>query len=197
MTTKALVIDISVVEKIIATIEKAVSEVPKTNETYLQFPEERVSRIIMSASFKSAAYSTTLALPPGPLGVLTIIPDLYLIWKIQAQMVADIAGVYGRDCNLTKEHMIYCLFKQVVFQIARDVAVRFGTRMLVKSISSGMMKQIFRKIGINIAKKSANRAVSKWIPVIGVLGAGAYSFYDTKTVGENARELFKELSVCA
>lgn len=186
-----------VIQKITDILEEMVTDIPQTNEKYLQFPEERVNEIIMSASLKSAAYSGALAVPPGPYGFLTILPDLYGVWRIQAQMVVDIAGVYGRDCNLTKEHMIYCLFKQAVSQFLRDVIVRCGTKIIVKSITKGMMKQILRKIGIHVTGKSAGRAVSRWMPVIGIIGAGGYSFYDTRNVGKNARELFNQSIACA
>lgn len=36
---------------------------------------------------------------PGPLGLLTILPDMYAIWRVQAQLVADIAAVYGKTGN--------------------------------------------------------------------------------------------------
>jgi len=53
----------------------------------------------------------TLALPPGPLGWMTILPEMVGVWKIQAQMVADIAALYGKTATLTQEQMLYCLFK--------------------------------------------------------------------------------------
>jgi hypothetical protein len=37
-----------------------------------------------------------MALPPGPLGLATVIPDLLAIWKLQQQLVADIAAVFGK-----------------------------------------------------------------------------------------------------
>ena len=45
-------------------------------------------------------------MPPGPLGWLTIAPELLAVWKIQAQMVSDLAGVYGKAATLTREHMV-------------------------------------------------------------------------------------------
>ncbi len=73
-----------------------------------------------------AVLSGSLALPPGPFGMLTVLPDLYLIWKTQRQMVADIFALYGRTAELTRMHMLYCLFRHAASQVLRDVAVRTG-----------------------------------------------------------------------
>ena len=81
---------------------------------------------------RAAALSGTLALPPGILGMLTVLPDLVAIWRIQAQLVADIAGLYGRNMQLTRTHMLYCLFRHATSHVARDVAVRAGQRLVVQ-----------------------------------------------------------------
>ena len=78
--------------------------------------------------------SGSLALPPGPLGFMTLLPDLYLIWQTQRQMVADIFGVYGRSAELTRTHMLYCLFRHAASQVLRDVAVRGGQRMVIRQL---------------------------------------------------------------
>ena len=57
-------------------------------------------------------------------GMLTVLPDLIAIWRIQAQMVSDIAGLYGKEVALTRAHMVYCLFRHATTQVARDVVVR-------------------------------------------------------------------------
>lgn len=72
--------------------------------------KKRSQQIAMLAGAQAATVSGTLALPPGPLGMLTIVPDLLAVWKIQAQMVADIAGAFGKNAHLSQEQMLYCLF---------------------------------------------------------------------------------------
>jgi len=58
-------------------------------------PYERSKEITQKACAKAAAVSGSLALPVGPLGMLTVLPDLVIVWRIQAQMVADIAVAFG------------------------------------------------------------------------------------------------------
>ncbi len=62
----------------------------------------RRGRLARDAAQKAALVSGSLALPPGPLGMLTVLPDLLLIWKLQRQMVADIFALHGRTAELTR-----------------------------------------------------------------------------------------------
>ena len=74
-----------------------------------------------------------------------MLPDLYLIWKTQRQMVADIFGVYGRTAELTRTHMLYCLFRHAASHVLRDVAVRGGQRMIIRQLSGGRAAQRARQ----------------------------------------------------
>jgi len=192
MTNSLVLKNESTTEKIISLLENIVFVIPQTSEKPLINPKKRVAEIISSSARNAAFVSAGLAIPPGPFGIITILPDLYLIWKIQAQMVADIAGVHGKNCNLTKEHMIYCLFKQAGANAIKEMYVKCGSKIVVKSLSHSAVKQLLKKIGINISGKSAGKAASRWLPVIGALGIAFYSYNETKTVGLNASQLFNQ-----
>lgn len=98
--------------KLYKALERLISNIPTTDENASKDAHARAHSIVNAAAAKAAFVSGGLALPPGPLGFATIIPDLIAIWKIQAQMVADIAGAFGKTACLTREQMLYCLFKQ-------------------------------------------------------------------------------------
>ena len=85
--------------------------VPATAEPASETPGARCRAIIRGAALKAAGVSGALALPPGPWGMLTVLPDLIMVWQMQAQMVADIAGAYGQTALLSPEQMLYCLFR--------------------------------------------------------------------------------------
>jgi hypothetical protein len=172
-------------------IERFISKVPKTDEPKSKRPKDRARFIANTAAAKAAAVSAGLALPPGPLGILTIVPDLLAIWKIQAQMVADIAGTFGKKAYLTREQMLYCLFKHAAAQAVRDLVVRTGERILVRRVSLRTMQGIVKKIAPRITQRLIGKAISRWFPLLGALGVGAYAFYDTAQVGNTAIDLFK------
>src|SRR5215510_12897183 len=87
------------VRRLLDAIERTLTEIPQTDEPRSLSPEERAREIARKAAIKAAMLSGGLALPPGPLGLMTIIPDLVGIWKIQAQMVADMAAAFGQQAS--------------------------------------------------------------------------------------------------
>ncbi|WP_395703112.1 EcsC family protein [Aquabacterium sp.] len=143
------------------------------------------------AAARAALAAGSLALPPGPLGWLTVLPELLTVWKIQSQMVADIAAIYGRSATLNREQMLYCLFKHAASQALRDLVVRAGERWLVRKASAGLLKTIARRIGARWTERAVGRGVSRWLPVIGAVGVGAYAYYDTAQVAATAIGLFE------
>ena len=133
----------------------------------------------------------SLALPPGLLGWLTILPELVVVWKIQSQMVADIAGIYGKEACLTREQMIYCLFRHTAAQAVRDLIVRVGQRYLVQRVSLRALQSVAERVGMRITQQAIGKGISRWLPVVGALGVGAYAYYDTGQVARTAIELFR------
>lgn len=145
----------------------------------------------LQASAKAALVSGTLALPPGPLGMLTILPDLLAIWTVQRQLVADIAAAHGKSAQLGPSEMIYCLFRHAASQAVRDVVVRVGERFLVRRGSLRVIQRVLRRVGVSVTERTAGRAVSRWLPVVGAVGIGGYAFYDTTQVGKTAATFFQ------
>lgn len=186
----------SVVDQIASALMQVVSKIPGSDEKEDDSPEAKARSLILNASCKAATVSGTLALPPGPLGMLTILPDLMAIWNIQRQLVADIAAVYGKAAILERQQMIYCLFKHAAGQVVRDVVVRVGERFLVREATLKTVQQVLRRVGVSISQRAAGRALSRWLPVIGAVGIGGYAFYDTSQVGKTSMAFFaKEIVI--
>jgi hypothetical protein len=169
-----------------------VARVPKPRRGTSATPQDAARGVASEAAAKAALAASSFALPPGAIGWLTLVPDLIVIWRIQAQMVADIGGCYGKSGLLGREQMLYCLFRHTAAQAVRDLVVRTGGRMLIQSVTSGALQAIARKIGMNVAKKGAAKAIARWVPVIGAVGVGAYAYYDTAQVAKTAMEFFEK-----
>ena len=152
--------------RLVEAILKLLAKVPDTRRHGERMPAMAAREISRRAAAKAAVTAGSLAMPPGPLAWLTIVPELVAVWKIQAQMVSDLAAVYGKTASLTKEHMVYCLFRHTAAQALRDVAVR-------------------------VAQRSVRGAMARWLPVAGAVGVGAYAYFDTSQVGSTAIELFR------
>jgi hypothetical protein len=162
------------------------SEIPTTAEPLNSSPAERARHIASAAARKACTISGALALPPGPAGLVTILPDLVSVWRVQAQMIADIAGAFGKSAALSREQMIYCLFKHTAAQAVRDLVVRVGGRYLVRRASVRVVQGVATKVGVKVSQRAIATSVSRWLPVVGVVGVAGYSYYDTAQVGATA-----------
>jgi hypothetical protein len=167
------------------------SHIPATSEPHGTSPVTRARVIAKAAARKTATVSGSLSLPPGPVGWLTIIPDLTMVWKIQSQMVADIAGAFGQETALGQEQMLYCLFRHAAAHSVRGMAVRAGERLLIKRGPIVAVETAVRKIGLPIARRVAGRGISRWLPVIGAAGVAGYAYFDTMRVAATTIELFR------
>jgi hypothetical protein len=142
------------------------------------------------AAQRAALTAGSLALPPGPLGWLTLLPELIAIWKIQGQMVSDIAAAYGQQANLGREQMLWCLFRHTAAQAFRDLVVRMGDRLVFRRMSHTVAQRVARQVGVKLTRRTVSEGISRWLPVVGALGVGAYAYYDTGQVANTAIALF-------
>lgn len=171
-------------------LSRVLLDIPSSKEVRAADPLSRSRHLRTAAAKKAAKISAALALPPGPAGLLTIVPDLMAIWRVQSSLVADIASTYGQRATLTKESMVYCLFKHGGAALVRDLLVRVGERVVIRGTTVRVMQQMLSRIGVHVSQRVVGRAVSRWVPVAGAIGVGAYAYFDTKKVGDNAIELF-------
>jgi hypothetical protein len=168
-----------------------VSQIPDSKLHSQRNPETEARRLAHRAAQRAALTAGTLALPPGPLGWLTILPELVSIWKIQAQLVSDIAAVYGRHAELGREQMLWCLFRHTSAQAFRDLVVRLGDRLIFRRLSYGVIERIAKQLGVKITQRALGEGLSRWMPVIGAIGVGGYAYYDTRQVAATTIAMLK------
>lgn len=177
-------------------ILRFIGKIPHTNKLESRDPVKSSRDLASKAAAKAALTAGSLALPPGPLGLLTILPELTAVWKIQAQLVADIAAIYGKQAFLTREQMLYCLFRHSAAHVFRDLVIRVGERVLIRRASLRVVQTIAQKIGIRITQRIIGKGITRWLPVVGAVGVGAYAYFDTSQVAATTIALFeKELEI--
>jgi hypothetical protein len=184
---------------VVDALENIVAGVPATRERAVEAPAAAARRLARQAATRAAAVSGTLALPPGILGLLTVLPDLVAIWRIQAQLVADIAGLYGKEMQLTRTHLVYCLFRHAATHVARDFAVRAGERFVIRQASSGALRSAVGSVGMSLTQRVAGTTASRWLPVVGAVAVAGYAYFDTMQVAKTAVKMLevKTLEVAA
>ncbi len=181
-------------QRIAEAILDYVGQTPATTEHKSKKPESRARVLARTAARQAAVMAGSLSLPPGPLGWLTVLPELRSLWKLQTQMVADIAGCYGKTADLNREEMLYCVFRHTDPQAVRDLVAQIGKRFVVQRAARPDAQSVALKIGMHLSQRLLGRGLSRWLPVVGALGAGAYAYYDTWQVAGTAIEFFTGVS---
>ena len=149
-----------------------ISRIPASSEDLVVDAATRARHLTTTAALKAATISGSLALPPGPLGL-----------------------VHGKTAFLTQEAMAWCLFRHAAAQAVRDVVTRVGERVVVNRISLRAMETVLTKVGVTTTRRVLEKGAARFIPVVGALGVAAYAYYDTGRVGHAAIDLFdKEIS---
>lgn len=173
-------------------ILELVMKVPPSAEAVQEHPAQRAQTIARTAARQASLLAGSLSLPVGVWGWVTVLPEMVGVWKLQAQMVADIAAVYGQHHRLRREHLLYCLFKQLSAQLFRDLAVRMGERVVVRPTTQKMLQLLVQKLGVTLAGAALRKGVSRFVPLLGALSVGAYAYYDTLQVAHNTTTLFED-----
>lgn len=168
-----------------------VSQVPGSKVGDSSNPAAEARQLANRAAQRAALTAGSLALPPGPLGWLTLLPELIAIWKIQGQLVSDIAAAYGRHTTLGREQMLWCLFRHTAAQAFRDLVVQMGDRLIFRQMSHTVAQRVANQVGVKLTRRTLGKGLSRWLPVIGALGVGAYAYYDTAQVASTAIAMFE------
>lgn len=179
-----------VASRVSGAILDLVAAIPVSAEPHSSTPQTRATELSEQAARTTAKISGLAAMAPGPLGLLTLLPDLIAMWRIQSQLVSDIASVYGKTASLGKEHMLWCLFKHSAAQAFRDVAFRAGERYLIRPLSLMAVRKLTGAIGVKISQRALGKVVARFLPLVGAAGVAGYAYYDTKKVGAAAIDIF-------
>jgi hypothetical protein len=86
---------------------------------------------------------------------------------------------------------MWCLFRHTAAQAFRDLVIRVGDRLVFRRMSWGVAERVAKQIGIKLTQRTLSKGASRWLPVIGALGVGAYAYYDTGQVARTAIAMFE------
>lgn len=179
-----------VVQRVGDAVRSFVAAIPVSSEPAASVPGTRSAELCETAARTTAKISGLAAMAPGPLGLLTVLPDIIAMWRIQSQLVSDIAAVYGKTGNLSKEHMLWCVFKHSAAHTFRDVAYRVAERFLIEPLSMHALRKLTQVIGVKLSQRTAGEAIARFLPLVGAAVIAGYAYYDTKKVGAAAIDIF-------
>jgi len=79
-------------------------------------------------------------------------------------------------------------------QVARDVLVRAGQRVIVQQLSVGAIGGLLKTVGVSVTQRVAGTAASRWVPLAGAAAVGAYAYWDTMQVAKSTYRLLASSS---
>jgi hypothetical protein len=179
--------------RIAQTILDAIAHIPDTDERKSRTPRQQARKIASAAAAKAGLSAGALATPPGFAGMLTLIPELLTVWRVQTKMIADIAAIYGQTPKLTREQMLYCLFRATAPTAVGALVVMIGESVLVRRTTLRAIQKIAEKVGIKVTRTLLGRSIARWLPLVGALGVGAYTYFETGRVAQTAIDLFEKV----
>jgi hypothetical protein len=170
---------------------EVVSTLPKPRVRKRSDPEAAARQLAAAAALKAALAAGALALPTGVLGWLALLPQLRAVWRIQAQLVVDIAALHGHRGPPTQEQMLHCLFQHRTARAMQALASGMGDRLLATSVSGRVLQLIAQRLAVRLTRAVVGRRMARLLPLAGAVGIGAYAYFETARVASTATALFQ------
>lgn len=188
--------------------EKATSDIPGLDSaqelaaSYLKEEgslREQIDSLIRWQNAKSATsgFITNLG---GLITLPVAIPANFVsVIYIQVRMIAAIAKMCGYDLKDDRVRtLVYVsLCGSAVKDLFKDIGVQFGTKltaeMIKKYVSAEVLKAINKAVGFKLLTKAGEKGtinLTKAVPLVGGVIAGALDGFTTNVVGNTARDIF-------
>lgn len=153
-------------------------------------PDEILFPLIRKYCLQTAAVSAFSSVPAGAAGIMTVFPEVFALLKLQSRMVKDIAAVYGKDKSLSKEVMLYCIFKKSGSNLFERFIRMSSSRVIVRPVSIRTFADFLQKSSPRLAGKFFGKGLSRILPWAGFVFGGAAGYLDTRIVAITSINLF-------
>jgi hypothetical protein len=145
--------------------------------------------MIDEAARKAFKISTALGLIPGPIGFVSIIPEVVALTKLQINLIYRIARHYNRR-ETVDEEIILLILANVMGVAGGEALIRkAGAALVIKSANTRAVRALARRIGTRIIDRAAEKAIGRWIPLLTAPLFGYFSRSLTRRIGMEANRL--------
>lgn len=177
-----------VTEERLTWFEKIISSLLSSSDdgSPVTYPEEMIHK----AAQRAFKISTALGLVPGPIGMVTILPEVAALAKLQINLVYRIARYHHKQKTVNREIILLIFGNVMGVGVGEMLARRVGTKLIVKSVNASVIRGVAKRIGSQIIDRAAERAVGRWLPMLLAPLFGYFSRSMTKKIGREADRLF-------
>lgn len=153
-------------------------------------PGEIIRPLIRKVALQSAAISSGLSALPGMYGSLAVFPEIYLLIRLQSRMVKDIATLLGKESYLSKELILYCLFKENQIHFFDTSFRMIGTRLVIRPVSLNFLETIFYSSITMKGERAFPKSKKRLHSLLSLFVGGTMTYLDTQMVGTTANAIF-------
>ncbi|KKJ00090.1 TerB family tellurite resistance protein [Prochlorothrix hollandica] len=181
-------------EQMMGLFESVMQERKVVHRSNPSLAQQSADSIIGSYSNGNAVISGTVGLIPGPMGMLAVLPEILKIMHNQISMVYDIGASYGKETVITKEVLLGVVIGATGTGAA-SLLVMKGSTILVKRATLSTFQRVIAQLSGRVTQQALKSAIGKWLPGVGAVAIAAWSYYMTRQIGKQAKEIFeKEIS---
>ena len=87
-----------------------------------------------TASWKAFGISTAAAIPPGPLGWATIIPEMLTVTKIQINLIYSIAAFHKKESQMNQTLLMLIFANEAGIETGRSIVKKYGSKVVIKKV---------------------------------------------------------------
>ena len=162
---------------------------PEPSQVEVTGTPEEMTR---EAARRTFAVSMAAGLAPGFFGVMTILPEIVSVTKIQIRLVHKIAGYYHAGASLDRTVLLLIFSEAIGLMVGKSLLRRVGARLVVTTLSTRLARRLAQQIGSRIIAKAVQKGVARWLPVVMAPVLAAFSRSMTLRIGRHAMKLFSE-----
>jgi len=148
--------------------------------------------LIRKKALLASGISMLSSLPKGVLGSVTAFSEIYFLLQLQSKMVKDIAAIYGKEKQLSKEILLYCLFKKSHPNLFESSLRFVGNRILLRPLTHSALVSVLDKIFNAKWKLQEKKWISRTLYFANALTCGTIAYIDTRIVGFTSVQVFSK-----
>lgn len=148
-----------------------------------------VDSVISNAANTNSLIVGKAGLLIGPLGMLSVVPEVVLIIRNEIGLIYDVAKAHGKSDLVSKEVVVSILLSGFGTPVDSLVTTR-GGKYLAKFVSSQDYKNMVVLLSGKVAQQLLKSTVSKYLPKVGPAAMAAWTNYTTRKIGKRAHEVF-------
>ncbi len=155
-------------------------------------PCDTLENMISGASWKAFAVSTAASIPPGPVGMLTILPEVIAVTRIQLGLIGKIAKYYEKEKELNGTVIALILGNAAGIATGRELLKCVDNKIIIQRMSTLALQNFAARIGAKILGRIVARMPARWIPLVTAPLFGMMSKTATARVGWEVVALFSQ-----